>query len=129
MLGFKTQQEQTVLIWLVVRKALARVRKKKIQAEVKYRKIRISCQQKSASYYANLEVIYSKIGEYVEEREAYNGLTVHPDPPSPKIETVCVKGDAHVRTDAQIKFLYYAQSVLLGTIGKQLLLRLIDFVC
>ena len=46
MLDFKTQQEETVLIWEEVGKALARVRKKNIQAEVKYRKIRISCQQK-----------------------------------------------------------------------------------
>ena len=46
LLGFKTQQEQTLLIWSEVWKALARVRKKNIQAQVKYRKIRINCQQK-----------------------------------------------------------------------------------
>ena len=42
-------------------KAIARVRKKNIQAEVKYRKIRKSYQQKTCFILsANLEVIYSK---------------------------------------------------------------------
>ena len=46
LLGFKTQQEQTALIWQGVGKTVARVWKKNIQAEVKYRKIRISYQHK-----------------------------------------------------------------------------------
>ena len=46
LLSFQTQQEQTVLIWYEVGKAVARVQKKNILAQVKYRKIRISCQQK-----------------------------------------------------------------------------------
>ena len=56
----------------------------------------------------NLEVIYGNIGEGIQW-----GLTV-PSPPPPDLPTTATfaslfasQGDAFVRTDAQIKFLYY----------------------
>ena len=88
---------------LEIRKAVARVRKKNIQAEVKKRKIRINCQQKRCFILANLEVIYSEIGG---EGSLKRGLTAPTsNPPAAKVAS---QGDAHVRTDTQIKFLYYA---------------------
>ena len=65
--GFKTQQEQTVLILQEVAKALATVPNKTIQAEGKYRKTRINCQQKRCFILGKSKstsdiLIYSKIG-------------------------------------------------------------------
>ena len=48
----------------------------------------------------NLEVIYSKIGGFT--AGAYS--TPPPNPPAAKFAS---QGDAHVRTNTQIKFMYY----------------------
>ena len=88
---------------LEIRKAVARVRKKNIQAEVKKRKIRINCQQKRCFILANLEVIYSEIGGGGSLKRGLTAPTSNP--PAAKVAS---QGDAHVRTDTQIKFLYYA---------------------
>ena len=87
---------------LEIRKAVARVRKKNIQAEVKKRKIRINCQQKRCFILANLEVIYSEIGGGGSLKRGLTAPTSNP--PAAKVAS---QGDAHVRTDTQIKFLYY----------------------
>ena len=50
LLSFETQQEQTVFVQYEVGKAVVRVQKKNIQAEVKYRKIRISCNPPAAKF-------------------------------------------------------------------------------
>ena len=86
-------------------KAVARVRKN-IKAEVKYRKIRISCQQKRCLIWANLEVIYSKIGG------SQQGLTAPLKPPNCKVG-IARWGDALLKTNAQIKFLYYPLDILI----------------
>ena len=70
-----------------------KVGNKSIQAEVKYRKIRINCQEKRCFMGG-----------------AYSGVLQHPvnpRPPPPQATKYASQCDAHVRTEAKIKFLYY----------------------
>ena len=72
-----------------------KVGNKSIQAEVKYRKIRINCQEKRC---------------FMGGGGAYSGVLRHPDnlcPPPPKATKYASQCDAHVTTEAKIKFLYY----------------------
>ena len=71
-----------------------KVGNKSIQAEVKYRKIRINCQEKRC---------------FMGGGGAYSGVLRHPVNlcPPPEATKYASQCDAHVTTEAKIKFLYY----------------------
>ena len=51
--------------------------------------------------------IYSKIVIYGKIRRAYSASSPSRSPGNPSAAKVASQGNVHVRTDAQIKFLYY----------------------
>ena len=123
LLSFQSQQEQTVFIRQEVGKAVARVRKKNTQAKgqcvctpnLKYRKIRMCCPKKVFHISKYRSDIQQNSGGG--EGAAYSGDLQRPLPPKPPSSSKIVsQGDAHVRTDAQIKFLYYPLRTLIQTV-------------
>ena len=108
LLSFQTQEEQTVFIRQKVGKAVARVQKKNFQDEGQF-----VCPPDFKL--STCELILNKLTKEVfhisKSRSDIQGLQRPPKKNFPQM--FASEGDAHMRADAQINFLYYPRISLL----------------